>query len=404
MLKLASLWLRPWLRPRNLLLGSALTILVLLGLWWFAPPPPPQYLTAPVIRKDVEDAVLATGSIEAYKLVSVGAQVSGQVKSLKVKLGDKVKAGELIAEIDSLTQQNTLRNAEAALQNTRAQLLAKQAGLKQAEQAYTRAKTLLEQDAGSRESLEAAEATLDSTRAELAALEAQIAQGRISVDTARLNLGYTRILAPMDGTVVAVVTEEGQTVNANQSTPTIIKLARMDQVTVKAEISEADVTRVAPGLQAYFTILGEPDKRYETMLRAIEPAPSSISSESSSTTTTSTSSTAIYYNGVLDMPNPDGKLRISMTTQVHIVLARSQGALTVPATALGESGPDGRFRVQVVGAPGGMPQMREIRVGINNAVDAEILDGLAEGERVVLGEATADTPSSTRRPMGPPPM
>ncbi|WP_223871499.1 efflux RND transporter periplasmic adaptor subunit [Candidatus Dactylopiibacterium carminicum] len=396
-----------WLRPRNLVLTVVgVLVLAAIAVWRLTPPPPPQMLTTPVTRADLEDAVLATGSVEAYKLVSVGAQVSGQVKSLKVQLGDQVKAGQLIAEIDSLSQQNSLRDAEAALKSTQAQLLVKKATLKQAELAYERAGDLLAQDAGSRESFETAEATLDATRAEIVALEAQIDQGRISVDTARLNLGYTRIVAPMDGTVVAVVTEEGQTVNANQSTPTIIKLARMDMVTIKAEISEADVTRAAPGQRVYFTILGEPDHRYETTLRAIEPAPESISTDSSTTTTTTTSttSTAIYYNGLLDVPNPDGKLRISMTTQVRIVLADAKNALSIPATALGERGPQGNYLVQVLGSEG-RPEPRRVRIGLNNAVTAQVLEGLAEGERVVLGEAAqGSSGSSSRRPMGPPPM
>ncbi|MBS1210504.1 MAG: efflux transporter periplasmic adaptor subunit [Proteobacteria bacterium] len=394
-----------WFTLRNALLALIVLLALLLAAYkLFSPPPKPSYLTAPVALSDLEDAVLATGTIQAFKQVSVGAQVSGQIKSLKVKLGDRVKAGELIAEIDSLTQQNTLRNAEAALQNTQAQLAAKAATLKQAELAFKRAEQLLAEDAGSRESYETAEATLQTTRAEIAALNAQIAQSKISVDTAKLNLGYTKIVAPMDGTVVALITQEGQTVNANQSTPTIIKLARMDPVTIKAQISEADVTRVKPGQKVYFTILGEPERRYTTTLRAIEPAPDSISTDTTTTTTstTSSSSSAIYYNGLLDVPNPEDKLRISMTAQVHIVLAEAPKALSIPSVALGDKDRDGRYSVRVLDEHG-FAVPRKVRIGLNNSVSAQVLDGLREGDQVVLGEATASTPTSTKR-MGPPPM
>lgn len=395
-----------WFRSRNIIIALVLLIILALIAWNFlAPPPKPSYVTAPAHTGSIEESVLATGTIEAAKLVGVGAQVSGQIKSLKVKLGDKVKKGDLIAEIDSMTQQNSLLNAEAALQSVTAQLAAQQATLKQSELAYTRARTLLDQDAGSRESFESAQATLESNRADIRALEAQITQARITVDTARVNLGYTRILAPMDGTVVALINEEGTTVNANQSTPTIIKLARLDRVSIKAQISEADVTRVKPGQTVYFTILGEPDKRYTTKLQSIEPAPDSISSTSTTTTTssTTTTSTAIYYNGRFEVDNPEDRLRISMTTEVNIVLAESPKALLIPSTALGKKTPDGRYEVRVLDEHG-MAVPRMIKVGLNNKSNAEVLEGLGDGDQVVLGQANANAASTSSNRMRPPPM
>jgi macrolide-specific efflux system membrane fusion protein len=388
----------------------AIALLLVLKLTFFPAPAAPTYLTATVATRDIQDTVLASGTVKAFKQVSVGSQVSGQIKSLKVALGEQVKKGQLVAEIDSLTQANALKTAEANLENLRAQLRSKNAVLKQADLAFKRQQEMLTHDASSRESFETAEATLNSTRNDIAALNAQIDAGKISVDTARLNLGYTKISAPIDGTVVAIVAQEGQTVNANQSTPTIIKVARMDIVTVKAQISEADVTRVKAGQHVFFTILGEPDKRYQTTLRSIEPAPDSIlqddtSTSSSSTTSTSSTSTAIYYNGLLDVPNPEGKLRISMTTQVNIVLNEAKQALVIPSTALGERGPDGRYLVQVIGADG-KATPRKVKTGINTNASVQIIDGLAAGERVVIGNSTgvSDTAASDNKRRGPPPM
>ena len=361
--------------------------------WQFFPAAqPPSFVTATALVTDLQDTVLATGTLQAFKQVSVGAQVSGQVKVLHVALGDKVKAGQLIAEIDSVPQQNTQRNAEAALANVQAQLRAQQATQAQTALALQRQKELFAADAGSRADLESAQAANDLALANIDALKAQILQAQVTVDTAKVNMGYTRILAPIDGQVVAIVTQQGQTVNANQSTPTIIKLAQTETMTVKTQISEADVTRVKIGQKVYFTILGEPDKRYTATLRSIEPAPDSILTDTTtSTSTSSTTSTAIYYNGLFDAPNPDGKLRISMTAQVQIVRADAPGALTIPATALGPRGKDGSYTVRVVGADG-QAQPRQVKVGLNNNVSAQVLEGLSEGDKVVIGDA-ASAPS-----------
>lgn len=392
---------------RRVIVGAiALTTIAALLMAFSRPPVLPELLTSEVQQADIEETVLASGTIKAFKQVNVGAQVSGQVKAIHVKLGEKITKGQLIAEIDSLTQQNSLLTSQASLQNVQAQREAKMATLRQAELTFKRQQALLTADAGSKNDFESAETSLKSAQADIAALDAQIAQSRISVNTAQVNLGYTRILAPMDGFVVSIPVKEGQTVNSAQSTPTIIKMAKLDTVTVKAEISEADVPKVKPGLKTYFTILGEPEKRYYTTLRAVEPMPSTEDedSTSTSTSTTSTTSSAIYYNGLLDAANPEGKLRISMTAQVNIVLAEASKALVIPSTALEHKLPDGRWMVRIAG-PDGRPQPRKVKVGINNRIKAQILDGLQAGDRVVIGESsTTSTDSTSTRRMGPPPM
>ena len=357
----------------------------------------PEYMTVPVGRGTVEVTVLANGTVESDNLVSVGAQVSGQLKSLKVALGDTVKAGQLVAEIDSLPQQNTLRTRTAALNAVRAQRQATEASLTLAELNFKRQTRMLQEDAASREDAETAEANLKALRANIAALDAQIEQARIAVDTAQLDLGYTKISSPIDGVVVAVVTNEGQTVNANQSAPTIIKVARLDRMTIRVEISEADVIRVKPGQRATFTILGEPDNRYPAEIKSIEPAPESIAKDAAAATASTTASTAIYYIGILDVPNPDGKLRISMTTQVNIVLAEAANALVIPSAALGDKDKNGLYSVRVETRPGTIED-RRVRIGLNTNVQAEVLEGLSEGQRVVIGEqAAAGLPAAQRR-------
>jgi membrane fusion protein, macrolide-specific efflux system len=352
---------------------------------------PTEVVTAPVAIGDIEDSVVATGTVQPFKLVSVGAQASGRIVALHVTLGDHVIKGQLIAETDPSTQRNALEIAEATLEQERAQRTSRAIALKQADLAFKRATTTYTQDASSRADYEAAEATYEGTKSDVAALDAQIRQATVQVDTARVTLGYTKVIAPMDGTVVAIVAPEGQTVNAVQAAPTIVKLANLDIMTVKVQISEADVTRVHPGQKVCFTILSAPDRRYEGKLRAVEPAPESIATDTSTSgaggTSGMSSSSAVYYNGLFDVPNVDGALRTSMTAQVNIILAEAKKALTIPTAAL-ISGPTGtqEATVQVVGRRGRV-ESRRVRVGINNHVIAQVLSGLAASDRVILGDA-----------------
>jgi membrane fusion protein, macrolide-specific efflux system len=386
---------RTWLWAA--LIAIVATIFLLIAL---RPEPPPRLLTAVVARGKLERTVVATGIVEARRLVSVGAQASGQVKSLKVALGDRVVAGQLIAEIDSTNQRNSLRNAEAALANIRAQRAAQRATLAQADAAFRRQRMMIESDATSRADFDAAKASFEAAQAQLQAIDAQIAQSSTTLDTARANLGYTRVLAPIDGTVVAIVTEEGQTVNAVQSSPTIVKIAQLDTVTVKAQISEADVIRVQPGQDAYFTILGDPDRRFPGKLRSIEPAPDSIS-EDDNRGSTASDSQAVYYNGLFDVPNADGTLRIDMTANVNIVLGRIENALLIPLAALGERSSNSDYSVRIVGADG-RAISRNVRIGMRSQIDAQVVSGLRQGDRVVIGEAAEAEEASSGFPPRPP--
>jgi len=394
------------MRSKKLWITLALVVAVAAGVWfWRGHEDKPQGLmTAKVKRGDLEITVLASGLVKSENLVSVGAQVSGQVKSLKVDLGDVVKAGQLVAEIDSLPQQNDLRTRTAALAAMKAQKAAQEASLKQAELAYQRQDVMRKSEAASQADFETAEANLNVIKANIAALDAQIEQASIAVDTAKINLGYTKINSPIDGVVVAIVTKEGQTVNANQTAPTIIMVARLDVMNIRAEISEADIVKVKPGQKAWFTILGEPDQRYPAQLQSIEPAPETITQTTTVANAASTSSSAVYYIGVLQVPNPEGKLRISMTAEVNIVLDQAKDTLLTPSAALGKKDKDGLYTVRVETAPGQYEE-RQVKIGLNNNVQAQVLAGLKEGEKVVIGEALPNQPAGqSSRPQRPPRM
>lgn len=339
--------------------------------------------TVAVTRGDIERTVLATGVIEASSLVSVGAEVSGPIKALNVALGDNVKAGDVIAQIDSLNQENAVKSAEAALASVNAQKSQQEATLAQAKVAMDRADKLRLQNLISDADYQTAQLAVTTADAQQQVLAAQIQQAELTVDSAKLNLSRTQITAPIDGTVVSVEVEVGQTVNASNSSPTIVKIANLDNMVVKAEISEADVPKVEAGQQVYFTILGDPDTRIDATLSGIEPAPESISGDA----TTSSSNSAIYYNGLFSVPNPDHKLRISMTAQVTIVLESSKNVLTLPASALGRRGQDGSYELSVWDAASKTASPRKVEIGLNNNVTAEVKSGLAEGDRVVTSQA-----------------
>lgn len=365
------------------LLIRLIVLVAVIGLGYFAwqhfmaPAPAAEPRTTPVARGSVEQTVLASGILEASSLVNVGAQVSGRINTLHVALGDTVERGDLVAEIDSLEQENAVLAAEAALAGAEAQKRIQEANARQAEQTLARSRQLREQNLISASDLEAAEIAAEVARAQVEQFEAQILSARIQVDSANLDLDRTRITAPTNGTVVAVMAEEGQTVNASSDAPTIVKIANLDTMIVKAEISEADVPRVEPGQRVYFTILGMPDNKIEATLLDVEPAPETITSD-----TASTSSGAVYYNGRFTVPNPDHTLRIGMTAEVTIVLEEVRDVLVVPSAALTKAGPDTNF-VQVHDPQSGAIERREVTVGLDNNITAEIIEGLSEGELIV---------------------
>ncbi|HEY8260641.1 MAG TPA: efflux RND transporter periplasmic adaptor subunit [Methylosinus sp.] len=363
-----------------------------------APAPAAKVATARVTRRDVENTVLATGALQAIRQVDVGTRVTGQLKSLKVKNGDHVAGGQLVAEIDPLLPENELRAAQAHLANLEAQRRAAFARMTRARLELERQRGMIRSKATARKEVEAAEAEALAGEASLSALDAQIAQAKSQIGIAEANLSYTRITAPIDGEVVGVTTQEGQTVVAAQIVPVILKLARLDQMTIRTQISEADVIHVKVGQPVSFTIMGDPDKKYSGVLRAVELAPQNYSdpaqsqnSQQSSSAASGGANQAVFYNALFDVPNPDGALRIGMTAQVSITLGVIRDALTLPSSALREQGADGRYALRVVDAKG-RSEPRQVRIGVDNHIVAEVLEGLSEGEEVALAESAAPGP------------
>ena len=355
-----------------------------------------SYITEDVYRRDVQKVVNATGEVRAIDLVTIGAQVSGKIEHLHVKVGQEVKKGDLIAEIDSTTQQNEVDINKSRLDSYQAQLAAAKVSLDVAEKQYKRMQKLKKGNAASEEDLENALDTYETAKSRVVELESSIKETEISLSTAETNLGYTKITAPLDGTVVSVPVKEGQTINAAMNTPTIVQVANLDNMEIVIEISEGDIGNIKPGVKVTYSILADLNKIYETTLQSIDPGLTLLTN--GEYTEVVDSSEAIYYYGRLIVPNEDGILRIGMTTQNVIYVESAENVLTVPVVAVQEAG-DKEY-VEVLTKKG--VERRDITTGVSDGLNVEVKGGISEGEKVILAKMSSaeisDKASSVRGP------
>ena len=379
-------------------------IIVLLSIWFATRDDDVTYMTEKVRTGNISQVVEATGEVAAVNLVSVGAQVSGQIKKLYVVLGQEVKQGQMIAEIDSQTQENTLNTDKAKLNNYKAQLEARKIVLNISRKQYERELVLIKTNSTSQQNLENARDTYATARANVNEMESLIRQTQIAINTDETNLGYTKIRAPLDGTIVSVPVEEGQTVNANQTTPTIVQIANLNDMEIDIEISEGDITKVKPGMDVDYTILSEPNTIFHAKLDSIDPGLTTLTDGSydksgSSSSSSSSSTAAVYYYGRAYVNNPDGKLRIGMMTQNTIHISSAKNVLIVPSITI--TSRQGKHFVRIL-TDKNKVERRDVETGISDGVFTEIRSGLSEGEQVISsevskGEQVGET-SRMRRP------
>ncbi|AUG42129.1 efflux RND transporter periplasmic adaptor subunit [Pseudomonas chlororaphis] len=383
---------RPRHPRRALLVTLCLIPIVALAAWQILPPGRDQFATVQVSRGTIESSVTALGTLQPRRYVDVGAQASGQIRKIHVEAGDPVKEGQLLVEIDPATQQAKLDASRFSIENLQAQLQEQRAQNELARQKYQRQQNLAAGGATRDEDVQTARAELKATQARIDMIQAQIRQAQASLRSDQAELGYTRIYAPMSGTVVAVDAREGQTLNAQQQTPLILRIARLSPMTVWAEVSEADIGHVKPGMSAYFTTLSGGTRRWTSTVRQILPIPpkplneSSQGSGSPNSSSKSGSGRVVLYTVLLDVDNADNTLMAEMTTQVFFVAERAQDVLTAPLAALQGSAESGMQLARVV-AKNGSIEERKVRVGISDRLRIQILDGLAEGDHLLIGPA-----------------
>ena len=352
-----------------------------------------EFITKKAKKGSFSKKVDATGEIFATELIDVGAQVSGQIKKLYVKLGDQVKKGDMIASIDSSTQQNSIDNKEAQLAIYKAQLESAKVALNIAKTQFDRENALFAKNATSKQEFESVKNTFSANSAKIKELEAQIKQTNIELSTAKINLGYTKITAPRDGTVVSVQVEEGQTVNANQTTPTIVNIADLSHVKMKMQIAEGDITKIKVGTPVEYSILSEPTKKFQTTVSSIDPGLTTLSdgsygsssSSKSSYSSSSSSSSAVYYYAQSIVDNKDGILRIGMTTQNELLIANVEDAIIVPSIGI-KKDENGTF---VYVLKDGKPVKTAVKTGIKDNLDTQIISGINEGDEIITSQGSS---------------
>jgi macrolide-specific efflux system membrane fusion protein len=343
-------------------------------LWWLGQPSEdgPAPIIATIIRGDIESTVTATGSVQPGDWVDVGAQVSGQLRTLVVDVGDVVSEGDLLAEIDASVQINRVEASRASLEAERAQRSARVAAVELARSNLNRQRELIGQNLTSQTTLDDAINQLAAAQSALAELDSRIQSGSASLASDEAQLGYSRIFAPMSGTVVSVATTVGQTLNAVQQVPTILRIADLTTMVVRADVSEADVGHLKVGTPANFTTLGGGERHWRGAVEQILPTPNIVNN-------------VVFYPVLFSVTNQDGTLLPEMTAQVFFVTESARDVLKIPVGALRYA--EGRPDVATVTAisENGERQSMQVTLGITDRVSREVLDGLAEGDKVIAG-------------------
>lgn len=366
-----SLTTRSFFRGKAFIAGIVILLIAGgFGVWrLMADKPDATLTTLKVERGDIEKTVTAVGSLKARDYVDVGTQVSGQLQKVHVAIGDRVAKGDPIAQIDPTRYESTVRNDRAGLDSLKAQLSQREAELELANQQSARNQRMLAERAISQDAADQSIAAARVAKAAVAALKAQITAAEATLSGDLANLSYTRIVAPMDGTVVSQTSLEGQTLNANQQAPVIVQIANLDVMTVWAKVAEADVGRVTPGMPAYFTTLGMPGKRLVGKVRQVQPTPE-------------TTNDVVLYNVLIDIDNSDRALLPSMTVQVFFVLGEAKDVPLVALSALKPAGKPDTYEATVRTPQG--PQKREVKTGVSNRTMAQVVSGLEAGDEVVV--------------------
>lgn len=341
--------------------------------------------TKRVDKGNVRSVVLAEGKLKPSNMVAIGAQVTGRITEMAVRVGNEVKAGDLIARIDQTSQQNAVRVADAALAHAHASLQEKEMALKFALRKFQRQKAMLDKQYVAPAEVDARESTVAELEAQTMALKARILEAEVSLAKARSDLEYTLIRAPIGGTILAIVSQEGQTVSAAQTAPTIVVLGRLDVMEIDVPISEADINLIRPGQQAEIRLPGVEQTKL-AQIEQVDPAPLSIVADpqlSGNTTNRGRleTPTATYYRASLRIPNPDTILRPYMTADVRVIVAEASDVLVVPREYVTREA-DG-FSFAHVSKPGNGFERRRIDLGITDGFNVEVRGGLAAGDELV---------------------
>ena len=367
---------------------SAVVIAVAVsGVWWARRSGTPSFSTVPVTRGSIAAAVTASGTVNPVTTVQVGSYVSGVITEVLCDYNTTVKKGQLCAKIDPRPYQSTLDQEQANLETAQAQLRRDQTNLDYTKLAFDRNTQLFASGLVSQDELDVASNAYHQAQSQTKYDQAQIDQRQATVASARVNLGYTNIVSPVDGTVVSRNITVGQTVAASFQTPTLFLIASdLTKMQVDASVSESDIGRVSAGSAATFNVEAYPDRPFQGTVTEVRQAPQTVQN-------------VVTYDVVINAPNPDRLLKPGMTASVHITVAARKDALIVPDQALRFSPGGGQGGGRQGGGPAqdrvwvlqsGQPVQVPVKVGLNNGTQAEILSGnLQVGDLVIVSGSAA---------------
>jgi HlyD family secretion protein len=376
-----------------------------------------QFKTAKVSRGDLRAAVTATGTVSAVTTVLVGTQVSGTIKQLFVDYNSPVKKGQLLAQIDPALPEAKVAQSRANLQAAVANVEKAQTTLTDADRTLERNRTLFAKNFIARSDLDTADTNQRSAVAQLNVAKAQVEQQKAALNQDETNLGYTRILSPVDGVVISRNVDIGQTVAASFQTPTLFNIAQdLTRMQIDTNVDEADIGKVRVGQPVLFTVDAYPDNTFRGRVAEIRNAPTTIQN-------------VVTYDVVVKVANPELKLKPGMTANVSIITALEKGVLKIPNAALrfkwqpagvvpdrGNAGAAGAGRPQALRPTNGAkaqgvwllegqkPRRVPLTLGISDGNETAVLsEELKEGDAVII-ETTGQAKKSTSPVGGPGPF
>ncbi|HSR00100.1 MAG TPA: efflux RND transporter periplasmic adaptor subunit [Sphingomicrobium sp.] len=391
-------------RPRAL--GAlALLALVLAGviLWWSGHAGNrSSYTTATVDRGTIARAVTATGTVNPVLTVVVGSYVSGVIQDIYCDFNTTVHKGQICARIDPRPYQLAVQQNQADVNSARAQLNKDRANLDYAHVQYGRLSQLLAADSTSRDSVDAARSALNQAEAQIAVDRATIGQRLAALDAAKVSLGYTNIISPVNGTVVSRNVTIGQTVASSFQTPTLFLIAQdLTKMQVDTNVSESDIESETHGIQvgdtALFTVEAFPNWTFRGVVSQVRQAPQTVQN-------------VVTYDVVVSVDNPALRLRPGMTATVRIITQQQQDALRVPNAALRfnpgglaalatERGPSKIHRASIWVLRNGKAVAVSVTPGVADADYTQILRGdLKPGDKVITGETESGRDKKGRSP------
>ncbi|CAH0179650.1 Macrolide export protein MacA [Massilia sp. Bi118] len=344
-----------------------------------APAAPLKLDTVTVQRSDIQQTVEAAGKLQLRKWADAYAQIGGQVKDVSVAIGDTVQADQPLLEISPIQQATKVESNRAQMARLQAELADQRAQHDFAQLQFKRQTQLKAQNATREEAFESARMNASSASARLDAITAQIHELEASLKIDEEARQKTLVKAPIGGTVVALAARKGQMLGAAQVAAPLLRIADLSEMTVAARVAESDVTRLRPGMAASFTTPGYPGKHWSGKLRQVIPVPADDTGEQGK---------QAFYIVLFEVKNPDHELMSGMSAQVQFVVAQARDALLLPANCLGAPDENGQVKVNVVDA-GQRVSSRKVKVGLQNAQQAQILSGLAAGDKVLVGPVPA---------------